>query len=231
MANRALRTEAIRLRLQGYTYGQIRKELNLAKSTLSDWLRNLPLPEDTIKRLSENREISRDIRIERFRQTYQNKWISRLSNVLESQTKEVLPLTEKELFLAGVFLYWGEGSKQRNRVSISNTNPRVIKFALYWMTKNLKVPKDKIQIRLHLYSDMDIKKETDFWSRTLKIPKSQFKPAYIKQTTREGITYKSFGHGTCNLICFSVTLSEKIAMTIKAISEFYGEKSDNFWYN
>lgn len=231
MAKRALREEATKLRLQGYTYGQIKRELNLSKSTLSDWLKNLPLSEDSFQRLSKNREISRDIRIERFRQTSRKKWLSRLSMVLESQEKEMLPLTEKELFLAGVFLYWGEGSKQRGLVAISNTDPRVVTFALYWMVRALKVPKEKIKVRLHLYSDMNLEKEADFWSQTLDIPSNQFKPSYVKKTTREGITYKSFGHGTCNVMCFSVTLSEKIAMTIKAISGHYGEKSDLFWYN
>lgn len=231
MANTILRGEAIKLRLQGYTYGQIKRELGLAKSTLSNWLRNLPLHKDVLERLSKNREISRDIRIERFRQTYREKWNKRLNQILECQQKEILPLNKKELFLAGVFLYWGEGSKQRGIVSISNTDPRVIKFALYWMRSILKVPKEKIYIRLHLYSDMNYKTEIDFWSKNLRMSKGQFKPAYLKKTTREGLTYKSYGHGTCNLMCFSVALSEKIAMTIKAISDEYGEKSDRFWYN
>lgn len=231
MAHKALRTEAIRLRLQGYTYGQIKRELNLAKSTLSDWLKNLPLSEETLQNLSKNREISRDIRVERFRQTYRNKWISRLSKILTKQERLLLPLSERELFIAGAFLYWGEGSKHRGWVSISNTDPRVILFSLYWMTKNLKIPKKRINVRLHLYSDMNIEEEITFWSATLGIPKAQFKPPYIKKTTREGLSYKSFGHGTCNLITFNMGLSEKIAMSIKAIAGYYGAKSELFWYN
>lgn len=231
MAKSALRGEAIKLRLQGYTFGQIKRELGVAKSTLSGWLRNLPLSEEQFLLLSKNRAISRDIRIERFRQTSRNKWVNRLKDKLSEQEKELLPLTEKELFIGGIFLYWGEGSKQRGIVAISNTDPRVIKFALYWMTKILGMSKEKVYIRLHLYNDMDSKRETNFWSQTLDIPENQFKHPYIKKTTREGLTYKSFGHGTCNLMCFSVSLSEKIAMSIKAVSEFYGAKSDNFWYN
>lgn len=231
MAHKALRAEAIRLRLQGYTYGQIKRELGLAKSTLSDWLKNLPLSEDTLKRLSENREISRDIRVERFRQTYRDRWGSKLSKVLSEQERLLTPLSEKELFIAGAFLYWGEGSKHRGWVSISNTDPRVILFSLYWMNMILKIPKKKITIRLNLYSDMDITKEILFWSKTLNISKKQFKPPYIKKTTREGLTYKSFGHGTCNIVCYDTASSEKIAMSIKAIAGYYGAKSDNFWYN
>lgn len=78
---------------------------------------------------------------------------------------------------------------------------------------------------------MDQEKEIAFWSQTLGIPGNQFKSPYIKKTTREGIIYKSFGHGTCNVMYFSVPLSERIAMAIKAISEFYGVGSSLFWYN
>lgn len=231
MAHKALRAEAIKLRFQGYTYGQIKRELNLAKSTLSDWLKNLPLSEQQISLLSKSRERSRDIRIERFRQTAKNKRLLRLTKLLNTQKKSLLPLSERELLIAGLFLYWGEGNKQRGRVAISNTDPRVIQFAMYWMNKILKVPKRKMGILLHLYSDMHIQQETEFWAQTLGIPQKQFKTPYIKKSTREGLTYKGFGHGTCNLICLDSALAEKIAMSIKAICERYGAKSDLFWYN
>lgn len=231
MANKLLRAEAIKLRLRGYTYTRIKKELGLSKSTLSDWLKNLPLTEAQLTLLAKNRSISEEGRIERFRQTSQNKRILKLTKIFEEQELKLLPLSEKELYIAGLFLYWGEGSKGRGRVSISNTDPRVILFALYWMNKILNIPKEKIKILLHLYSDMDIEKETAFWSDTLKIPVEQFSSPYIKKTTREGLSYKGFGHGTCNLIYFDAALAEEIAMSIKAVAGFYGAKSDLFWYN
>ncbi len=88
-----------------------------------------------------------------------------------------------------------------------------------------------IKINLHLYKDMDIEESIDFWSKTLNIPPSQFRKPYIKKSNREGLTYKSFGYGTCRLYTCSVLLSEKIAMSIKAISDKYGAKSEIFWYN
>lgn len=231
MAHKALRAEAIKLRLQGYTYGQIKRELNIAKSSLSDWLKNLPLSEEQLILLSKNRDNSRDIRIERFRQTAKNKRLLRLTELFNEEKKRLLPLSDRELLVAGLFLYWGEGNKQRGRVAISNTDPRVIQFAIYWMNKILKVPKDKMGILLHLYSDMDIQEETKFWSQTLGIPIEKFKHPYIKKSTRAGLSYKGFGHGTCNLIYLDSALAERIAMSIKAICECYGAKSELFWYN
>lgn len=231
MAHKALRAEAIKLRLKGYTYGQIKRELNLAKSTLSDWLKNLPLSEEQLSLLSKNRDNSRDIRVKRFRQAAKNKRLLRLTKLFNTQKKKLLPLSKRELLMAGLFLYWGEGNKQRGRVAISNTDPRVIQFSIYWMNKILKVPKRKMGILLHLYSDMDNQVEMEFWSQTLGIPKEQFKPPYIKKSTRGGLSYRGFGHGTCNLICLNSALAEKIAMSIKAIAGYYGAKSDLFWYN
>lgn len=231
MSKILLREKAIALRLKGYTYGQIKKELILSKSTLSDWLQKLPLTNKQIEILSQNKEKAMELGREKFRNTLQNKKLTRLKEIYQKQSREFLPLSKKEIFLAGVFLYWGEGDKLHGRVTISNTDPRVVKFALYWMNYALKIPKSKIKVNLHLYKDMDIKAAISFWSKILSLPKNQFNKPYIKKSNREGLTYKSFGHGTCKLYVGSVPLSEKIAMTIKAISDNYGAKSDIFWYN
>lgn len=231
MSKILLREEAIKLRVKGFTYGQIKRELNLAKSTLSDWLRNLPLSKEQLELLSKNRELSRDLAREKYIATRRNQKLIRLKQTLDQQNNLLIPLSEKELFLCGLFLYWGEGEKRHGIISISNTDPRVIKFALYWMTKSLKIPKEKVRINLHLYKDMNIKESTNFWSSILDIPKTQFNKPYIKKTNREGLTYKSFGHGTCKLYTGSVVLSEQVAMSIKSISDWYGAKTDLFWYN
>ena len=231
MSKILLREQAIKLRLNGNTFGQIRRELGVAKSTLSGWLKNLSLSEEQILLLTKNKSLSRDLAIEKYRITRTNQRLNRIKKVFIEQKKTLLPLSKRELFLAGLFLYWGEGGKHRGTVSISNTDPKVIKFALFWMTKILEIPVSKIKVGLHLYKDMDIEESINYWSIMLGLPREQFNKPYIKNSNREGLTYKSFGHGTCNLYHGSVPLSDKIAMSIKAISDKYGVKSDIFWYN
>ena len=231
MSKILLREQVIKLRLQGQTYGQIRKQLDVSKSTLSDWLSKLPLTEEQLKVLSQNKKRSLELGREKVREVFRNKRLNRLKQTLDNQMKDLLPLSDKELFLTGVFLYWGEGAKKHGSVTISNTDPRVVIFALYWMTESLKIPKEKIKINLHLYKDMNVEEAINFWSTILDIPRDQFRKPYIKKTNREGLTYKSYGHGTCRLYAGSVELSEKIAMSIKAISDYYGVKNDLFWYN
>lgn len=104
-------------------------------------------------------------------------------------------------------------------ISINNTDPQVLKFALHWLTHSMGIPKERIQVFLHLYNDMDVKKETEYWSRELKMPITQFAKPYIKNSSRVNITHKGFGHGTCGLRVSSILQKEKIMMAIKAVSD------------
>lgn len=138
-----------------------------------------------------------------------------------------MPLSRKELFLSGLFLYWGEGGKtSRCTLSINNTDPDVLKFALYWMKVILNISQDKIQIYLHLYADMDIAKEVEFWSRELHVPKHLFSKPYIKKSKRADLTQKGFGHGTCGVRTNNTILKERILMTIKVVADYYKNKVD-----
>ncbi len=219
------RQKAIDLRKQGKTYGQIRQELGISKSTLSDWLSKYPLSERQLTLLGNNKKNSRQVAIEKTIIAKQKKHQSRIESAYKEQKKYWVFLSQKELEIAGLFLYWGEGNKRLNgSVFINNTDPSVLKFALYWYIKGLSVPKEKIKVDLHLYSDMNIQEEISFWSRTLKLPVSQFRKPYIKASTRVGIDQKGFGHGTCGLNVNDVLLKEKIIMGIKAISDYYALK-------
>lgn len=210
------REKALILRKQGMSYSQIKKILKVSKSTLSLWLRNYPLSKERIRELQKSEAV-----IERIRNTKRQRREKRLKEIYETQRKTILPLNNRELFVAGLFLYWGEGTKcRRDGLSISNSDPSVIKFFIRWLSKSLDVPKKRMRVGLHLYKDMDINKEMDFWSRTLKIPLSQFIRPYIKKTSSNRINHKGgFGHGTCNVRINSVPLAEKIFMTLKAITD------------
>jgi len=211
--------KTLTLRKQGMSYSQIRSIIKVSKSTLSLWLKNYPLSKERIKEL---RAFS-ERRIERFRETVRQKREKRLTETYQTQKQLILPLSNRELFIAGLLLYWGEGTKcKRDGLSISNNDPSVIRFFIYWLKKSLAIPKKKIRILLHLYNDMNINNEINYWSKILRIPLRQFNRSYIKKTPSTRINHKGgFGHGTCNVRINSVPLAEKIFMSLKVISNKY----------
>ena len=221
------RQKAIELRKQGKTYSEIKQELHIPKSTLSNWLTQYPLSEETLKILSSKIKEKKYIAIERTRLTKSKKRQNRHQEVQRKESEELLPFTPKELYLCGLFLYWGEGLKALNGVvSLNNTDPLVIKFYYHWLVEALHIPKDKIRVFVHLYKDMDIEKSLQFWSDYLTISRQQFDKPYIKESTRTGIDHKGgFGHGTCGLRVYGSRLKEKIIFGLQGIAQYYSEKS------
>lgn len=217
MAHIEKRRIAITLRKQGRSYNQIKRELKVSKSTLSVWLRDHPLSPERLKELQHG-----DARIEKYRATMQKKREDRLARYYEEEKMKWGLLSQRELFIAGLFLYWGEGNKaNRSVVSINNTDPNLIKFALYWFLHALQVPKEKVQVFLHLYDDMDIEKELSFWSKELNISRKNLVKPYIKKSKRTNLDQKGFGHGTCGIRVFGTERKERLLITLKTIFEEY----------
>jgi predicted transcriptional regulator len=219
MARLRDREKALALRKRELSYSQIKEILGVSKGTLSSWLREYPLSKERISELRDKNEK----KIERFRRTMKQKREKRQKETYSTQKKKILPLKDREIFLAGLILYWGEGTKaQKDSLIISNSDPSVIRFFIYWLTKALFVHKDKIKIYLHLYSDMDVDKEIRYWSTILAVPQKQFNRPYIKKTSLSRINHKGgFGHGTCQTRINDALLAEKVFMSIKAISDYY----------
>lgn len=215
------RQKALELRIKRkMSYSQIKKALGASKSTLSYWLRDYPLAKERIRELRGRSET----RIEKFRETMRRKREKRLSRFYREEKKKWLPFSKRELFIAGLFLYWGEGTKATyHRVGLNNSDPKVVKFTLYWLTRVLKIPKGKLKAYLHLYRDMNIEAEMQFWSEQLGLPTTQFIKPYIKKSKKADIDHKGFGHGTCGLYVYDTRLKERILMAIKTIAEYYGE--------
>jgi len=219
MAKQLAKQQAIKLRKEGKSYHQIRQMVNVSKSTLSCWLRDMPLSQREMRALRDWNQI----RIEHYRETRTKTREVRLQSTYEQQKKLLLPFSNRDLFIAGLFLYWGEGSKTRaSDLRVANTDPAIPKFFIHWVTRILKLDKTKIRVHLHLYRDMDIKKELAFWSHILNIPQSQFTKPYIKESASTTINRGTFGHGTCTIRVGNARVSEGVFAGIQAIRDYFG---------
>ncbi|MFC1710385.1 helix-turn-helix domain-containing protein [Patescibacteria group bacterium] len=221
------RRKVIELRKRGKTYSDIRRELKIPKSTLSGWLSGYPLTKKQIKKLQDNIENKKDIATEKFRETMSQKRRYRLTNVIREEQKNLPCLNKRELYLCGLFLYLGEGTKGlRNSVCLCNTNPKVILFYYYWLINVVGVSRERLRVLVHLYEDMDVEKTLHYWSKLLNIPRRQFVKPYIKRTYREDIDHKGHGYGTCNLYISDQHLKEKIILGLEVILNYYGGKKE-----
>lgn len=214
MARYKDKSKALQLRKLGYSYSQIRTKLNVSKSTLSNWLDKYPLSSERIRELRDRSPI----RIEKYRNTMKKKREVKNELIYNKIAQDIGNISDRELFIAGFFLYWAEGGKtNRSTITLTNTDPIMIITYIRWLAF-LKIPREKIRVKLHLYKDMNPAKEIIFWSKTLSLEKSQFQKSWIKDSKMSGLTYKNnFGHGTCNIIVHDTDITSYILMGIKFI--------------
>lgn len=123
--------KARELRLQGQSIKQIAIELGVAKSSVSVWVRDIKLSDEQLNiMIKEKRwtigqikasEVQKSMAIER-RQLYLEKGYERAKC--------------DENFRLICAIYWGEGSKGKNAVQVSNCDPIMIALFAKWFTNN-----------------------------------------------------------------------------------------------
>jgi len=206
--------EAIKMRLRGMSYSQIRSKIKVSKSSLSLWLAQYPLSDERIREL-------RDVnprRIENYRKTMASKRQARLDVLFQKAQKEIGHISKRDLLILGFALYWSEGAKTKSAsLYMANTDPSMLKVYMNWLNL-MKVPKDRLKFKLHIYKDMDERKMINFWAKTLSVKSNQFRKTYIKNSKLTDLTYKNgFGCGTCNIMFDSVEMVSYVLMAIKHI--------------
>ena len=204
----------IKLRRKGASYSQIKNIVNVSKSTLSSWLSALPLSKKQISKLRDKNPQ----RIERFRNTMHLKSDKLNEQSYTKVTKDIGNISKREFIISGLYLYWGEGTKAaKGTVALTNTDPDMLKFFVKWL-RMLNVNKRKLKAVLHLYRDMNVQKEMQFWSNYLRIPIIQFRKPVVKHSRFVDLTYKNgLGHGTCSVLYLDMNLYRYIMSALKYI--------------
>ncbi|GAA4688347.1 hypothetical protein GCM10023347_50150 [Streptomyces chumphonensis] len=155
-----LREEARRLRRQGRRYPEIAAELGVSKSSVSLWVRDLPKPPPDLDRLSRMREARWAPHRERTAA------LRRATRAAASG--EIGELTDRELLLVGVGLYWAEGAKSkpyrlREEVVFVNSDAGMVRVYLAWL-RMLGIGPERLQYRVMIHETADVGAAERYWA-------------------------------------------------------------------
>ncbi|MGI5398434.1 hypothetical protein ACQEVG_03040 [Streptomyces sp. CA-135486] len=174
-----LRAKARELRLQGLTYDQIQVELGCSKGSISLWVRDLPKPE--------RRDPSQQAKL-----AARKRWEHELAvrDGKRQQTKaaaarEVGSVTDRDLFVVGVALYWAEGSKdkpydRRENVTFINSDTDVIEVYLAWLDL-LGVKPEHLRYRVMIHESADTEAAERYWAELVGVDVSTFQKTTLKK--------------------------------------------------
>lgn len=214
---------AITLRKEGKSYSEILQKVPVAKSTLSLWLREVGLSAPQKQRLTEKR-IQSALKGARARRTKRE---SSTKKIFDAAKSEIGEISDQELFLTGVVLYWAEGSKQKpyttsTGVIFANSDPAMMRLFLRWL-KLIGIEEERISYELYIHETArerlhEIKL---FWSKILgtkisMLSRVYFKKNQVKNRRNIGREY----HGLVRIkVSRSTDLNRRITGWISGICE------------
>ncbi|MFI8928621.1 hypothetical protein ACIG3E_13200 [Streptomyces sp. NPDC053474] len=174
-----LRERARELRLKGWTYNEIKEELGCSKSSVSLWVRDLPKPEPRCtpeeQRARMNAGLAR-LRAEQDRER---------AAIRQAATESIGPMSDRDLFIAGVALYWAEGTKskpyaRRERVTFVNSDPEMIMIFLRWLDL-LEVKSEHVRYCVMIHETADVQGAEQYWADLVGADRSAFNKTTIKK--------------------------------------------------
>lgn len=214
--------EAVRkLRREGLSYQEIREHIKVAKSTVSQWCKDIELTPEQKARLGAKYDIqlrgAKAVQVKRRAEVEQIKILAKT---------ELRPLTNYEFKIAGIMLYWAEGNKTE-RAGITNSDSELIRFMMRWFREVCQVPEDKFKVHLHIHSGQDEDQIKQFWSEVTGIPLAQFGKSHIK---KEGTGHKKniLYNGTIKIDIYNKNLLYRI---LGWVESFYsgGRAASSIW--
>lgn len=157
-----LREKARQMRVERrFTIDQIAERLALPRTTIYYWVRDIPIPRTPARKLAQRRAAAATSRKHR---------LLREAAYREGRA-EFEWLSRQPTFRDFVALYIAEGSKRnRNAVSICNSDPAVLSVALDWMERFTGATFD---FRVQYHADQDVDQLKRFWADELAIEEDQ----------------------------------------------------------
>lgn len=98
----------------------------------------------------------------------------------------------------GTALYWAEGAKTDRRLSISNSDPALLRVFLNWVRRFLD-PSAEFVLSLHLHEGNNERLAQRHWRRALDLPAARFNKTFIKPKGT-GHRKNSLAHGVCRVV-------------------------------
>ncbi|MCX6755509.1 MAG: hypothetical protein NT068_03160 [Candidatus Nomurabacteria bacterium] len=213
-----LQQKAKKLRAEGYSIKELQNILNVSKSTISLWVRDIELSKDAQIRIQNNYTKGQLASQKTIQKQTQEKNIL-ADSFAENIIKQIDISFENSLVLCSM-IYQCEGSKNiKDSVTFTNSDPALIKNFLFFFRKSFHLDESKFRVLMHLHSYHNENTQKKFWSNITNIPTKNFLKTFNKESTG---SYKKEGYQGCIQVRYrDVVMGRKIQAVAKKFMERY----------
>jgi len=184
------RHQARTLRAAGHTLLDIADRLNVSKSSVSLWVRDVPFTPSP-RRTGPHRRPH----------PFHERRLAEIAEMDAAGRERIGTLSDAAFLAAGVALYAGEGGKTEGSVRFANTDPAMVRFFCAWLRRFFDVDESRLRVRVYLHEGLDLDAAQAQWAKVTGVPLGQFRSPYravadpsIRRNKHEfGCVYVSYG--------------------------------------
>lgn len=213
------------LRSTGKTFSEIQAELSIKipKSTLSNWSKDITLPETYKKRVKklneENLDLARKLAWKANKEK-RDKYLAKIKRSLTPVSKLIQKKNVAKLFLTA--LYLGEGKKgiKNRQLCLGNSDPKIVKIFLNLLRSAYNFDISKVRCTVQCRADQNSDSLENYWSKETGIPKSQFYKARIDPRTAGKPTKKKDYKGVLRVDYFDSRIHIELEYVAILVAEY-----------
>ncbi len=193
MAKSQLNLEARKMRAKGISVRTIAQQLHVSRSTASLWVRDIILSIEQLETLRKcSLKGSERGRLLGAMKQKQDR-LKRIDDGIQKGKNAFPIISKRELFIAGIALYWAEGTKKKRELTFCNSDPKLVQFMLTWLYQCFDIPIQRLRCyvginEIHRSREEDVK---TYWSDVTHIPLNQFSKTSFKKVQNKKV-YENF---------------------------------------
>ena len=217
------RIRARALRREGWSLGSIAKQLGCAKSSISQWVTDIPLTAEQLHHLESNKARGR-AKAANHPNSPRQVWAKIRASISASAAQEISGDCSLEVLrVTGAALYWAEGYKRsRTIVNFSNSDPNMVVLMMRFFRTVCGVPEEKFRGCLNIHPHLDATRACRFWSEISGIPLAQFHKTQIAVSRASQGKKDTLPLGTFRIIVADTRLKAKINGWVEGICRWVG---------
>ena len=171
----------INMRKTGHSYPEISRFLNIPKTSVSRYVKNVKIAPEYYNRWLDRKRSSKLLLINNLKKAK-----------IEAENK-ITDISEKESVLIAAVIYWCEGAKKD--FSFINSDPMLVATFLRSLRRGFNLSNDRFTISLRIYEDLDKDKSVKFWSKVTGIHLDKKISVKILKGSKHG----KLKHGMCRV--------------------------------
>jgi transposase-like protein len=207
-------------RTEGRSIKEIARLLGVSNSSVSVWVRDIELSDEQHAALEARNGLHERQRIARASMAANAR--ARRAAAQDEGRRRARSLGRR--YVGGCMLYWAEGSRSRNKIVFTNSDPEMTRFFVEFVCEFFAVGSDRFRLTCNLFADHASRQREieNFWLDTVGLPRSCLCKSTVNRYSRYSQKKRrnKLPYGTCRVVVNSTQIAQTVYGSIQELAGF-----------